>query len=112
MSLGGRTPRSLWEYDYHFSLLHRRQQSQNFGHERPGVSQTVGGCFERDHGEAILGEILLPGKVLIHRDQQVELILSPFQQSAVFDASPAKERHRFDHVTGQVSPEPPVEVFV
>ena len=49
---------------------------------------------------------------LIHRDQQVELILSPFQQSAVFDASPAKERHRFDHVTGQVSPEPPVEVFV
>ena len=86
---------TLRMHAYCSARLDASNQLFQFGHQRCKVFKRFAGGTQNCDGDVELPERLLFGKIVVHRDQNVEVFLSCTEQSAVPQSFPAAIFYRF-----------------
>ena len=87
-------------------------QSLELGDQRCQVLKPFAGGTQDCHGDVVLPERLLFGKIVVHRDQDIEVFLCGMEQGAVFQSFPAAVFHCFDLGRLEAEPESHREVLI
>lgn len=88
------------------------KQFENFVHKRPRIGQSVASRLQRNNCDSQSLDVLFPSHVAVHRDENVELFRSTIQKEAILHPGPADQRHRLNLMSGQISTESPIQIFV
>lgn len=89
-----------------------RQLGKNFRHQGKGIGEYVAIRLQNDHRQFHRLNVQVPHHFAVHRNENIEPILSPLEQFAVLNSGPANQRHRFDFVARQIAFESPIQILV
>ena len=88
------------------------QLRENFRHQWKSVGQHVARSLQNDNCQLCSLKVQLAHHLAVHRDENLETILSPLEQFTVANSGPANQRHGFDFVAREMAFEPPIQILV